>query len=154
MRNWPVQGLGTMSRSMSIAQTTRCDKCGGVVFLDASPGSKQDLLCPSCAAEESALLVANTAMGEREDDQIVPEVKRQWVVWALSFGAWSAIGIIAGISMYQVDRSFGKPASLLDELRLPLINALSTRCSVLLFSRWLFAIRCNGAIGSASLRFI
>jgi len=109
---------------MSIAQTTRCDKCGGVVFLDASPGSKQDLLCPSCAAEESALLVANTAMGEREDDQIVPEVKRQWVVWALSFGAWSAIGIIAGISMYQVDRSFGKPASLLDELRLPLINAL------------------------------
>jgi len=49
---------------------------------------------------------------------------RPWVVWAFSLGIWSFVGIAVGLSMYQFDRSLGKPASLRDELTLPLINQL------------------------------
>jgi len=50
----------------------------------------------------------------------LPSIPRQWLVWALSFGIWTLISVVAGVTLYHIERSMGKPVSLLDELKSPL----------------------------------
>lgn len=51
-----------------------------------------------------------------------PGFPRQWLVWAVSFGAWSVVAIACAISMYGLDRNAGQPATLLSEFWYPIVN--------------------------------
>jgi two-component sensor histidine kinase len=46
------------------------------------------------------------------------------MIWLISFGVWTLIALASAFSMYQFDRSLGKPATFHDELIPPLINDL------------------------------
>jgi len=45
-----------------------------------------------------------------------------WRIWLVSLAIWLFIGVAAGLSMYQFDRSMGKASPLRDEMMLPLIQ--------------------------------
>jgi signal transduction histidine kinase len=63
-------------------------------------------LCPHCGGELARRPRRVTLPEAAENDPDVPGV-RAWLVWALSFGVWTFIGLAYTITIYQLYRSTG-----------------------------------------------
>jgi signal transduction histidine kinase len=50
--------------------------------------------------------------------------ENRWLIWVVSFGLWTFVAVANGLTIFQFDRSIGRPMSLRDEITLPLINNL------------------------------
>lgn len=123
---------------MRLTMKPQCERCesrleaGGeayicsfeCTFCSACASQLQDV-CPHCGGELSRRprrlgLPVNTTSDRPE----APRIAYYWLVWLISFGGWTLIALASAFSMYQFDRSLGKPVAFHDELILPLINDL------------------------------
>ena len=59
-----------------------------------------------------------------QGDLKVEESRRLWLIWPISLVVWVFMALTNGLSIYQWRRSLGYPASLPNELVLPLVNFL------------------------------
>src|ERR1700680_2187777 len=82
--------------------------------------------CPNCGGELAKRPLRNMRLSPAfvapQDLSVLKN--RIWVVCLASLAAWMFIGISAGVSMYEFDRSFGHPANLRMEFTLPIVNYL------------------------------
>jgi two-component system LytT family sensor kinase len=82
-------------------------------------------ICPNCGGElirrpRRLALLAAPRHPEPEPSRRV----HHRMIWLISFAVWTSIAFASAFSMYQFDRSLGKPIMFRDELVLPLINNL------------------------------
>src|SRR5216684_8257401 len=111
---------------MHLEMKTRCEKCGGTLLPDgeAYVCSYECTLCPSCTLNTKGICPncggelarrprrkTLTRGGENRDLRI-PGSRGPWLIWVVSFGLWTFIALVNAASMYQFDRSLGRPASL------------------------------------------
>ena len=124
---------------MPLAMKTRCERCE----ISLSPTEEAYICsfectfceecawhfhrhCPNCGGELIARPRRTNLIAEEEkNDPGARTALRPLVVWASSFGIWIFIAFASGFSMYEFDRSLGRPMALRDELILPLINDFS-----------------------------
>ncbi len=121
---------------MHLEMKTRCEKCGGTLLPDgeAYVCSYECTLCPSCTLNTKGICPncggelarrprrkTLTRGGENRDLRI-PGSRGPWLIWVVSFGLWTFIALVNAASMYQFDRSLGRPATFVKEITLPLIN--------------------------------
>ena len=123
---------------MHLEMKTQCEKCGSTLPPDAEAYicSYECTLCPACAAnvhgvcpncggELSNRPRRKTAIENARNSSLqAARHPRPWLIWVISVGLWTLVGVAAGLSMYQLDRSMGKAVPLGDELIRPLVNYL------------------------------
>jgi two-component system, LytTR family, sensor kinase len=123
---------------MHLEMKAQCEKCGGAVPADGEAYicSYECTFCPPCAANTQGTCPncggelirrprRKAAIGGAEHGPLQTQAgKHPGLIWAVSFALWTFIAVASGISLYQVDRSLGRPTSLTSELTLPLINGL------------------------------
>jgi two-component system, LytTR family, sensor kinase len=123
---------------MHLEMKTQCEKCGSALPPDGEAYicSYECTLCPPCAAnvhgvcpncggELSNRPRRKTAIENAQNGSLqAARHARPWLIWVVSVGLWTLVGVAAGLSMYQLDRSMGKSAPLGEELVRPLVNYL------------------------------
>lgn len=122
---------------MPLEMKTRCEKCGAAIAPDQESYicSFECTFCPECASwgqnncphcggelirrprRKLLSMPANPGAALSLD-------QRPWIVWGLSFGLWIFISFFSALSMYELLRSTGRPASLAHELVVPLVEGL------------------------------
>src|ERR1700752_1425659 len=69
----------------------------------------QKSICPHCGGElvrrPRRSMLAESVNNNRAE---IPSM-RAWLVWAISFGAWTLIAFAGAVTMYQFDHMRGKP---------------------------------------------
>ena len=108
-----------------IAAESECFICSYECTFCSDCSSEMQGTCPNCGGD----LTQRPSRNMRLDPSVAPQdasllQNRIWVVCLASLAAWMFIGISAGVSMYEFDRSFGKPANLRMEFTLPIVNYL------------------------------
>src|SRR4029077_16160501 len=96
-------------------------------------------VCPNCGGELSNRPRRKTVIENAQNSGVQSaRDARPWLIWVISLGLWTLVGVAAGLSMYQLDRSMGKSVPLGEGLVRPLVNYL-TFCFLTPFL-WGFAI--------------
>src|SRR5216684_2629248 len=123
---------------MHLEMKAQCEKCGGALLADVEAyicsyectfcpvcASNAHGTCPNCGGELIRRPRRKAPIGAAENSDLkIPGSKRPWLIWVVSFALWTFIAVANGISMYQFDRSLGRPMPLTSEITLPLINDL------------------------------
>ena len=123
---------------MHLEMKTQCEKCESDLLPDGEAYicSYECTLCPECAANMHG--ICPNCGGElthrprrkasiesaENTDYPMPDRSRPWLVWVVSVGLWTLVGVAGGVSMYQLDRSMGQSVTLGGELIRPLVNYL------------------------------
>ena len=84
--------------------------------------SKMGGVCPNCGGELLRRPVRN--LQSRPHSSISTPILKNNIlrVWLASGAVWTFLAISSSVSMYEFDRSFGKPAMLRQEFILPAVN--------------------------------
>jgi len=123
---------------MHLEMKAQCEKCGGALLADGEAyvcsyectfcpvcASNAHGTCPNCGGELIRRPRRKAPIGAAENSDLkIQGSKRPWLIWVVSFALWTFIAVANGISMYQFDRSLGRPMPLMSEITLPLINDL------------------------------
>lgn len=125
---------------MDLDMKTHCERCEGPTFSDAPAYvcSYGCTFCPSCAVELKCTCPNCTgellrrprrppSFSGRDEADSNREFwgGRPWVIWAISFGIWTVVGLAATSSVYELNRSLGRPMSLGSVLGLELCQMLA-----------------------------
>jgi two-component system LytT family sensor kinase len=121
-----VYSVGDFGKSIS-GMKTHCEDCG-VSLLDygmAFVCSYECTFCPICSSNmhdicshcggELVRRPRRAALSKDRDlaDGDTLQTVNPWIVWTLSFGVWTFIALAYTVSVYQLYRSIGTPASFL-----------------------------------------
>jgi len=123
---------------MQLEMKALCERCGTALppTAEAYICSYECTYCPVCFSRTHATCAKcggelmrrprRKARADAAEDNppAAPVRVRPWLVWTLSFAVWGFIGLALGVSMYQLDRSLGKPLNFVEEFTLPVINQL------------------------------
>lgn len=134
---WSDDRSANSRKDVSVEMKHQCDKCA--VKLSAAKeiyicsrkctfcsacALQAHHTCPICAGELTRRTQRRIFSTSGSPDMPGPAAERPWVIWVLSFGVWIFIGFANGLSIYEVQRSLGRPATLVSEATLPLIQSL------------------------------
>jgi len=138
---------------MQLDMKNRCEKCGTALLRDKEAficsyectfcpecASNAENVCPHCGGElvrRPRRLISTADVTEPAAAGIKP-----WLIWVVSFAAWTLVAVVGSVAISQYYRSMGRPGSFLGTLALeasqilpyapltPLVFALATRFPV------------------------
>ena len=124
---------------MPLEMKVRCEKCAATLRADeeayicsyectfcAECAVNSNRACPHCggALVRRPLRRISIAISENADAK-TPASKRPLLIWGLSFGVWTLVALVAGVSTYQLNRSTDAAMSLMGMLGLRLSQLLT-----------------------------
>jgi two-component system LytT family sensor kinase len=151
---------------MHLEMKTRCEKCAATLQADGQAYicSYECTFCPECAANlhrtcpncggelvHRPLRKTSVAIADGSDLRL-PVSKRTLLIWALSFGVWTFIALIASVSAHQFQGTANAPVSLIKTLAIEFSQILTyAPLTPLVFA---FALRFPVQPGNWARRFL
>ena len=146
---------------MHLEMKTRCEKCAHAFAAgeDAYICSYECTFCQACAANAhhtcpncggELLRRPRRIVGAAVPAATAPTLRptRSWLIWAVSFGVWTVVSVLATFTIYEFERMRGTPMSVLSTAALefsqiltyapltPLVFALAIRFPFRLGKWW------------------
>jgi two-component system LytT family sensor kinase len=120
---------------MQLDMKTRCEKCGNSLLPHekAFICSYECTFCPTCALNSESvcphcggeLVLRPRRIISRTDAAEVKAVaSRPWLIWTVSFGAWTLVALAGSATISQLYRSIGRPADFLGTLGMEMSQIL------------------------------